>query len=119
MFENLLICENRHKLRSPWSELINQLLACITYQEINNSTCIHVLRPIVTFLITLIIHLVYFINCSWDTDINKLDDFLLDPFCIYNKYAMFWFEFSVKNYTNKIMFKLIFIAEHRRLVYHG
>ena len=35
------------------------------------------------------IHLVYFINCSWDTDLNKSDDFLLDPICIYNKYAMF------------------------------
>ena len=40
----------------------------------------------------------------WDTDPNKSDDFLLDPFCIYNKYAMFWFVFSVKNYTNKILF---------------
>ena len=58
------------------------------------------------FLIVDHIYLVYFINCSWDTDLNKLDDFLLDPFCIYNKYAMFWFVFSVKNYTNKIMFKL-------------
>ena len=37
MLENLLICENRHKLRSPWSELINQLLVCITYQEIKYS----------------------------------------------------------------------------------
>ena len=53
------------------------------------------------------IHLVYFINCNWDTDPNKSDDFLLDPFCIYNKYAMFWFVFSVKNYTNKILFKLM------------
>ena len=48
----------------------------------------------------------YFINCNWDTDPNKSDDFLLDPFCICNKYAMFWFVFSVKNYTNKILFKL-------------
>ena len=43
---------------------------------------------------------------AWDTDLNKSDDFLLDPFCIYNIYAMFWFVFSVKNYTNKILFKL-------------
>ena len=42
----------------------------------------------------------------WDTDLNKSDDFLLDPFCIYNIYAMFRLVFSVKNYTNKILFKL-------------
>ena len=51
----------------------------------------------------LLIYLIYF---SWDTDLNKSDDFLLDPFCIYNIYAMFWFVFSIKNYTNKILFKL-------------
>ena len=42
----------------------------------------------------------------WDTHLNKSDEFLLDPFYIYNIYAMFWFVFSVKNYTNKILFKL-------------
>ena len=57
-------------------------------------------------LITYIL-LVYLINCSWDTDLNKSDDFLLDPFCIYSIYAMFWFVFSVKNYTNKMLFKLV------------
>ena len=45
-------------------------------------------------------------NSNWDTDPNKSYDFLLAPFRIYNKYAMFWFVFSVKNYTNKILFKL-------------
>ena len=50
--------------------------------------------------------LVYLKEWFWDTDLNKSDDFLLDPFCIYNIYAMFWFVFSVKNYTNKILFKL-------------
>ena len=51
--------------------------------------------------------LVYHIYCSWNTDLNKSDDFLLDPFCIYTIYVMFYSVFSVKNYTNKILFKLL------------
>ena len=44
---------------------------------------------------------------TWDTDLNKSDDFLLDPYYIYNIYAMFCFVFSANNYTNKILFKLM------------
>ena len=41
-----------------------------------------------------------------DIALNKSDDFLLDPFCIYTIYVLFCFVFFVKNYTNKILFKL-------------
>ena len=50
--------------------------------------------------------LVYLIYCIWDTDLNKSDDFLLDPFCIYTIYVIFCFVFSIKTYTNKVLFKL-------------
>ena len=33
--------------------------------------------------------LIYLIYCSWDTNLNKSVDYLLDPFCIYVIHAMF------------------------------
>ena len=64
--------------------------------------CFFLRKQDLTFHATCLLHEM----SNWDTDLNKSDDCLLDPFCIYNIYAMFWFVFSVKNYTNKILHKL-------------
>ena len=55
----------------------------------------------------------------WDTDLNQSIDCLLylDPFCIIALYAMFCFVFSVRIYTNKILFKpkIVLVAPGRIL----
>ena len=61
--------------------------------------------------------LVYLIYCSWDTYLYKSVGFLLDPFCINTINAMLCFVFSVKNYPNKILFKLTRITFIARRLY--
>ena len=45
------------------------------------------------------------LNFVWDTDLNEPVEFLLHPFCRYPIYAMFYFVFPVRIYTNKILIK--------------
>ena len=83
-------CTNKHKLRSPWSGLICQLLLRI-----------NALRLIVTFQSMHVNHilLVYFIYCSWDTDLNV--SWLSSGSILYISHICY---VLICIYTNKMLF---------------
>ena len=81
MLESLRTCANRHKLRSPWSELNCYLLLKIIRKLKTVYLCIKTDCYVYDHVNHILLD--YLIYCSWDTDLNKSVDFLLDPFCIY------------------------------------